>query len=139
MKQLIFSILFFILVNQSNGQANIVSDTSVVYPQLKSYLNKGLKDTIGMKMGLIMQINLLDSTNNKFGVFRFIKMSSEGNYLLYLRNYGENKITIVPKYDVDIVMSYLSSYFFKNKKHINYKERLECTKRVLDVLLQRLD
>lgn len=125
---------------KSKGQKPyILSDTAVVYPQLKAFLLTGLKDTVGSKVALITQVNLLDSTDMNFGVFRFMEMSSIANYKIYLRNYGDDKITIIPKYNIEIVMAYLSVFFDANRKYITLRQRIACTRRVLEVLEARLD
>jgi hypothetical protein len=140
MKKIFISIiLFLIFCAKSNAQYHMISDTSVVYPQIKIFLLKGLKDTIGIKIALLKQINLLDSADYDFGIFEFRKLSSEPGPYLYLRNYGETKITVIPKYHIDTVMKYLSSYFTNNKKYITYKQRLACTKKVVEILEAKLD
>lgn len=127
------------MVIKLSSQPLIINDTSVIFKQIKDYSWRDLKeDTVGRKFPLITQINLLDSQNLNFGVFRFLLMSSEANYKLYLRNYGEDSIIIIPHYNIDTVMNYLSSFFRDNKKYISTQQRITCTKRVLDVLEARL-
>jgi hypothetical protein len=65
------------MIAKSQGQSNIINDTSVVHPQIRAFLIKDLTDTIGIKIGLFRQKNLLDAANNSFGIFTFRELSSE--------------------------------------------------------------
>ena len=131
--------MLFCIIAKSKGQTLIINDTSVVHSQIKAFLIKDFKDTVGIKIALIRQENLLDSTNNNFGVFTFRELSSESTPYLYLRNYGETKITVILKYHVDTVMRYLSVFFDINQKYITYSQRIACMKKVLEILEAKLD
>ena len=139
--KILFIISLFILnvTSQTNAQTHIVSTNSIVYPQLKSFLLRNLKDTIGVKIALIKEVNLLDSTNYNFGIFTFWTLSSESTPYLYLRNKGENKIVIISKYHIDSIMKYLASFFDENEKYFTYRQRLSCTKRIVDFLELKYD
>lgn len=133
-----YTVLFVFLFLQIKAQSHIVSDTSTIYPALKSFLLRGIRDTTGFKIGLISEANLIDSANEDFGVFSFRELSSESTPFLYLRNYGEPNISILTKYHIDFIMENLSSYFNKNKQYFTYRQRLACTKRVIEILEKKL-
>jgi hypothetical protein len=91
MKKVLLTISLSVLLNASDGQ--ILSDTSTVFLQIKAYLGKLNRDT--SRMPQIFYTNLLDTSQNNFGVFFFRPLTSVDKPLLFLRNYGETKIEVI--------------------------------------------
>lgn len=139
MKQLyIASVCMMIGISSLSAQSDIVSDTSVIYPSLKSFVLRGGLDTAGRTIALITQLNLIDSAGKDYGVFVFRTLSSESTPYIYTRNFGDAAITIFTKYHIDSVLQNLSAYFEFNKVHFTYRQRLQCTRLVLAVLEEKI-
>ncbi len=138
MKNIILSPIFLFLTIQF-AFSQTLSKNSTIYPAVKAFFLKGYKDTTTLIFPQVYHVNILDSTQNSFGVFKFGKESSEGRPYIYLRNYGENNIEIIEDYQVEYILIRILAFFERNKSHIVYYQKVRCLKKVLQVMDDRID
>jgi hypothetical protein len=125
-----------LMLNFSLG-AQTLSDTSIVYSQIKKFYFEGLHDTTGIPMPKVTQKKVLDSSLTEFGLFIFQIHTSNDKPRLYLRNFGSNKIEIIRKYDLESLFPELLRFFKVNSASISYTQQLQCLKKVIELMEQR--
>jgi len=127
-----------LLILNVTVKAQILSDTSIAYSQIKRFYFEGLKDTSGFPMPLVSQRNIIDSSEMQFGVFIFQIYSSNDKPRLYLRDFGSNKIEIIKQYNLEPLFTRLFRYFEINNSMISYPQKLQCISKVIELLNLRI-
>ena len=130
----IFLMLFSCSFLLSHGQIKDVDKNSAVYPQLKRFIQHGDKS---VRIGILRQENLLDTNQTDYGVFRFIEVSSEGRYELYLRDFKKNKITILPCHTLVCVLPEIIKYLKRNTSYTTAEQEYSCILKVVEYLRTR--
>jgi len=138
MKYLLIIVTSLTFSKVAKAQFVIVSDTSVVYSQLKKSYLEEIKNTADYRMPLIYHENILDSSQLNFGIFVFRSLSSNALQQLYLRNYGSDSIEVIQQYNMEKVFSKIFSYFKLNNSNISYSQKLECAFKIVQLLQQRI-
>ena len=135
MKNIFFSTI--LLISSYSPKAQTLSDTSVVYPQIKQFYYAGIKDTNSFGMPLVYHHNILDSGQSEFGIFVFRPLTSIDLQKLYFRNFGSNSIEIIRDYALERLLPRVLEYFKTNKSSISYFQKLDCITKIMEILRTR--
>jgi len=133
MKKLI--VILLLLLGLFNAKSQILSDTTVEYRAIKSFLIEK-KQWANYKPALIAYGCIIDSLSEKpCGIYTFKQMSSSASVYICFKN-KNGQIKIIDDYYIVNILEELNRFFSENLRCLSHIDAINYTIEILQIVKQ---